>query len=71
MKAIESVVFSDSVFKTADEEQVVRILNSIEGDGAKTFAVDSSTDIGLAFRHLAALWRFFGMPSIDSWSEPP
>jgi protein pelota len=55
MKAIESVVFSDSVFKIADEEQVVRILNSIEGNGAKTFAVDSSTDIGLRVSSLGGI----------------
>lgn len=55
MKAIESVVFSDSIFKTADEEQVVRMLNSIEGNGAKTFAVDSSTDIGLRVSSLGGI----------------
>ncbi|HEU4605250.1 MAG TPA: mRNA surveillance protein pelota [Nitrososphaera sp.] len=55
MKAIESVVFSDSIFKTADEEQVVRMLNAIEGHGAKTFAVDSSTDIGLRVSSLGGI----------------
>lgn len=55
MKAIESVVFSDSIFKTADEEQVVKMLNSIEGHGAKTFAVDSSTDIGLRVSSLGGI----------------
>ncbi len=55
MKAIESVVFSDSIFKTVDEEQVVRMLNSIEGHGAKTFAVDSSTDIGLRVSSLGGI----------------
>ncbi len=55
MKAIEVVVFSDSIFKTADEEQVVKLLNSIEGHGAKTFAVDSSTDIGLRVSSLGGI----------------
>ena len=55
MKAIELVVFSDSIFKTADEEQVVKMLNSIEGHGAKTFAVDSSTDIGLRVSSLGGI----------------
>jgi protein pelota len=55
MKAIESVVFSDSIFKTADEDQVVKMLNSIEGYGAKTFAVDSSTDIGLRVSSLGGI----------------
>lgn len=55
MKAIEAVVFSDSVFKTEDEKQIVAILNSIEGYGAKTFAVDSSTDIGLRVSSLGGI----------------
>jgi protein pelota len=55
MKAIESVVFSDSIFKTADEEQVVKLLNSIESYGAKMYAVDSSTDIGLRVSSLGGI----------------
>jgi protein pelota len=61
MNAIDAVVFSDSLFKTEDEKQVVAMLNSIEGYGAKTFAVDSSTDIGLRVSSLGgilALLRF-------------
>jgi protein pelota len=55
MKAVEAVVFSDSIFKTADEEQVVKLLNSIESYGAKTYAVDSSTDIGLRVSSLGGI----------------
>jgi protein pelota len=55
MKAVDAVVFSDSIFKNADEDQVVRLLNSIEGYGAKTFAVDSSTDIGLRVSSLGGI----------------
>lgn len=55
MKAIESVVFSDSIFRTAEEDQVVKLLNSIEGYGAKTYAVDSSTDIGLRVSSLGGI----------------
>jgi protein pelota len=55
MKAIEAVVFSDSIFKTADEEQVIKMLNSIESYGAKTYAVDSSTDIGLRVSSLGGI----------------
>jgi len=61
MKAIDTVVFSDSVFKTVSEEQVVALLNSVETHGASTFAVDSSTDIGLRVSSLGgivALLRF-------------
>lgn len=55
IKAIEAVVFSDSIFNTADEEQVVKMLNSIESYGAKTYAVDSSTDIGLRVSSLGGI----------------
>lgn len=55
IKAIETVVFSDSVFKTEDEKQIVAVLNSIEGYGARTFAVDSSTDIGLRVSSLGGI----------------
>ncbi|AIF84368.1 mRNA surveillance protein pelota [Candidatus Nitrososphaera evergladensis SR1] len=47
IKAIEAIIFSDSVFKTAEEDAVVKLLNSVESYGARTYAVDSSTDIGL------------------------
>jgi len=46
IKAIEYLVFSDSIFKTTDENDVVKLLNLLESHGAKSFAVDSSTDIG-------------------------
>lgn len=46
IKAIENLVFSDSIFKTTDENDVVKLLNLVESQGAKSFAVDSSTDIG-------------------------
>jgi protein pelota len=45
--AIEYLIFSDSIFKTVDEDSVIQLLNSAEAHGAKIFAVDSSTDIGL------------------------
>ena len=46
IKAIEYLVFSNSIFKTTDENDIVKLLNLIESHGAKSFAVDSSTDIG-------------------------
>jgi protein pelota len=55
MKAIEAVVFSDYIFKTANEDEVVKMLNLIESYGAKTFAVDSSTDIGLRVSSLGGI----------------
>lgn len=54
-KAVESVIFSDSIFKTADEDAVVRMLNSVENYNARTYAVDSSTDIGLRVSSLGGI----------------
>ena len=47
VKAIECLIFSDSIFKNADENEILNLLDLVEGYGAKTYAVDSSTDIGL------------------------
>ncbi len=55
IKAVDTVVFSDSIFATANEENVVKMLNAIESYGAKTFAVDSSTDIGLRVSSLGGV----------------
>jgi protein pelota len=54
-KAVEAVIFSDSVFKTADEGAVVKLLNTVEGHGARTYAVDSSTDMGLRVSSLGGM----------------
>ena len=54
-KAVEAVIFSDSVFKTADEGAVVKLLNKVEGHGARTYAVDSSTDMGLRVSSLGGM----------------
>jgi protein pelota len=59
--AIECVVFSDSIFKIVEENSIIKLLNSVEGHGAKIFAVDSSTDIGLrvsALGGIVALLRY-------------
>ncbi|MCI0563438.1 MAG: mRNA surveillance protein pelota [Nitrososphaera sp.] len=55
MKAVDIVVFSDSLFKTANEDEVVKMLNSLESYGARTFAVDSTTDIGLRVSSLGGI----------------
>jgi protein pelota len=62
LKAIDSAVFSDSIFTTANEDDVVRMLNSIESHGARTFAVDSSTDIGLRVSSLGGIVALLRYP---------
>jgi protein pelota len=53
--AIERLIFSDSIFKTVEENSVIKLLNSVEAHGAKIFAVDSSTDIGLRVSSLGGI----------------
>lgn len=54
-KAVESLMFSDAVFKDNDEDTVIELLNNVESHGAKTFALDSSTDIGLQVSSLGGI----------------
>jgi protein pelota len=55
LKAIEAAVFSDSIFNATNEEEIVKLLNLIEGYGARVLAVDSSTDIGLRVSSLGGI----------------
>jgi protein pelota len=61
IKAVSDLVLSDSIFRTAAESEVIRLLNLLEGQGAKVYAVDSSTDIGMrvsALGGVVALLRY-------------
>ncbi len=53
--AVESLVFSDNVIQTNDEEKVIKFLNDAENKGVKTYSVDSSTDIGLRVAGLGGI----------------
>ena len=55
IKAISNLVLSDSIFRTAAESEVIRLLNLLEGQGAKVYAVDSSTDIGMRVSSLGGV----------------
>ena len=54
-KAVESLMFSDAVLNDNDEGTVIELLNNVESHGAKTFALDSSTDIGLQVSSLGGI----------------
>ncbi len=61
LKSAESLIFSNSIFKDLKEEQIINMLNTAETYGAKVYAVDSSTDIGLrvsALGGIVALLRY-------------
>ena len=55
MKSIDSLVFSNSIFKALKEEEIIGLLNLAETYGAKVYAVDSSTDIGLRVSALGGI----------------
>ena len=61
MKSIDSLVFSNSIFKDLKEDEIINLLNIAETYGANVYAVDSSTDIGLrvsALGGIIALLRY-------------
>jgi protein pelota len=53
--AIESLAFSDSVYSNAEEDTIIHLLNNVERQGANTYAVDSSTDMGLRVTSLGGI----------------
>jgi len=53
--AIESLVFSEKIIQTEDEEKVIELLNDVEGKGAKVYGVDSTTDAGLRISGLGGI----------------
>jgi protein pelota len=55
MRAVESVIFSSSIFGTVEEDELVKLLNTIESQGASAFAIDSSTDIGMRVSSLGGI----------------
>jgi len=61
LKSVESLIFSNSIFKDLKEEQIINMLNTAETYGANVYAVDSSTDMGLrvsALGGIVALLRY-------------
>lgn len=60
--AIETLVFSEKVIQTEDEQKVIEFLNQVEGKGAKTYSVDSTTDIGLRVTGLGGMVSLLRFP---------
>ena len=54
-KSIKSVVFSDKILETENEEEVISLLNDIEKNGADIYSVDSTTDLGLRVTNLGGI----------------
>ncbi len=60
--AVETLVFSDKIIQTHDEEQVIEFLNEAESKGVKVYALDSSTDIGLQVSGLGGMVSLLRFP---------
>ncbi|HSG73709.1 MAG TPA: mRNA surveillance protein pelota [Nitrosopumilaceae archaeon] len=60
--AIDSLVFSDKIIQTEDEEKIIEFLNDAEAKGAKAFSVDSTTDMGLRVTGLGGIVSLLRFP---------
>ena len=60
--AIDSLVFSDKIIQTEDEEKIIEFLNDAEAKGAKIFSADSTTDIGLRVTGLGGIVSLLRFP---------
>ena len=60
--AIDSMVFSDRIIQTVDEQSVIDFLNDTESKGVKTYSVDSTTDIGLRVTGLGGIVSILRFP---------
>ncbi len=60
--AVESLVFSEKIIQTHDEDEVIEFLNEVESKGVKVYALDSSTDIGLQVSGLGGMVSLLRFP---------
>lgn len=61
--AIESILISDKIFDLAiKEDDIVRLLNTVESQRGKTFLIDSSTDLGVQVSKLSGVVSLLRYP---------
>lgn len=60
--AVESLVFSEKVIQTHNEDEVIEFLNEAESKGVHIYALDSSTDIGLQVSGLGGMVSLLRFP---------
>jgi protein pelota len=60
--AIDSLVFSEKIIQTEDEEKIIEFLNNVETKGVKVYSVDSSTDVGLRVTGLGGIVSLLRFP---------
>lgn len=68
--AVKLLIFSDKSIQTYDESSVIELLNSVESNGAETFSVDTSTDLGLRVTGLGGIVSLLRYSiNVDSTSQ--
>ena len=60
--AIDSLVFSDKIIQTQEEQKIIEFLNEVESKGVKAYSVDSTTDIGLRVSGLGGIVSVLRFP---------
>ncbi len=60
--AIDSLVFSDKIIQTEDEDEIIDFLNDAEAKGVKAYSADSTTDIGLRVTGLGGIVSLLRFP---------
>jgi len=60
--AIESLVFSEKIIQTHEEEKIIEFLNQVEEKGVKIYSVDSTTDLGLRVSGLGGIVSLLRFP---------
>ncbi|HSG74085.1 MAG TPA: mRNA surveillance protein pelota [Nitrosopumilaceae archaeon] len=60
--AIDSLVFSDKIIQTEDEQKIIEFLNEVESKGVKAYSVDSTTDLGLRVTGLGGIVSLLRFP---------
>jgi protein pelota len=60
--AIDSLVFSEKIIQTEDEDKIIKFLNDAEGKGVKAYSADSTTDIGLRVTGLGGIVSLLRFP---------
>lgn len=60
--AIDSLVFSEKIIQTEDEEKIIKFLNDAESKGVKSYSADSTTDVGLRVTGLGGIVSLLRFP---------
>ena len=60
--AIDSLVFSEKIIQTEDEEKIIQFLNEADAKGVKTYSTDSTTDVGLRVTGLGGMVSLLRFP---------